>query len=71
MFTATTRVNDALCLCALTFLPRTLATCGADMHGTILAYVIAFTGLIITGGGVWALSKLFQSLRLLFLLDED
>jgi hypothetical protein len=56
---------------ALTYRPRTVATCGADMHGAILAYVIAFTGLIMTGSGVWALSKLFQSLRLLFLLDED
>ena len=71
MASSSTRINDAFCLCALTYPPRTLATSGADMHGAILAYVIAFIGLIITGGGVWALSKLCPSLRVLFLLDED
>jgi len=31
------------------------------MHGAITAYVIAFGGLIMTGGAVWGLSKVFQT----------
>jgi hypothetical protein len=44
---------------------------GADVLGTILAYVIAFIGLITIAGGIRSLFEVFRALRLLFVLDEE
>ena len=38
--------------------------------GTILAFLIALLGLITIAGAAWGLFKIFQNIRLLFLLDE-
>jgi hypothetical protein len=40
------------------------------MLGTILVYLIALLGLVSIAGGIWGLFKIFQNIRLLFLLDE-
>ena len=43
---------------------------GLDMLGTILAFLIALLGLITIAGAAWGPFKIFQNIRLLFLLDE-
>jgi hypothetical protein len=43
---------------------------GADSLDTTLACLTALLGLITIGGAAWGLYKIFQDIRLLFLLDE-
>jgi len=44
-------------------------TAGADMYTTILAYVIAFLGLVMIGSGVWGLFYLQSGARPIPLSD--
>jgi hypothetical protein len=43
---------------------------GPDMLDSTLGCLMALLGLITIGGGAWGLFKIFQEIRLLFLLDE-
>ena len=40
------------------------------MLDSTLGCLMALLGLIAVGGGAWGLVKIFQEIRLLFLLDE-
>jgi hypothetical protein len=46
------------------------AEIGPDMLDSTLGCLMALLGLITIGGGAWGLFKIFQEIRLLFLLDE-